>query len=422
MPVAIEGYTPPYDPRIAVLKVTPDPGVIEVNIQPAACWDELVAQHHRPLCAWRAKRVWARKSSCSTARHSGTGGGNHVVIGAATAEDSPFLRRPDLLRSLVGFWQNHPSLSYLFSGLFIGPTSQHPRVDEARMDNRSTNSKSLSARCPTRTTATSRHGWSTAFSAICWSTSPATRTAPNCASTSSIRRIRASTRLGLVEFRAFEMPPHARMSLAQQLLVRALIAHFWQTLGQQSRRRRLVPWGTALHDRFMLPHFIELDFEDVLEELSDAGYPFQKEWFAPHFEFRFPAIGSVTKRGITLELRSALEPWNVLGEETSAGGTARNVDSSVERLQVKVTGMIEAALHACCATAAGCPCSQPAFPANPWRVSAIAPGSRRRVCIPIFRFIRRWCLISWTHGRGGQSGAARITCRIPAAARTNSFL
>ena len=165
--------------------------------------------------------------------------------------------------------------------------------------------------------------------------SPAIRTGRNSVSTSSILRTAAAGRLGLLEFRAFEMPPHARMSLAQQLLLRTFVAWFWQT----PYRRELVRWGTRLHDRFMLPQPLHDDFADVLETLNRAGFPLSMDFFHPHFEFRFPIYGKVDCQDMQIELRQALEPWHVLGEEPGGGGTARYVDSSVERLQVKVSGM-----------------------------------------------------------------------------------
>jgi uncharacterized protein (DUF2126 family)/transglutaminase-like putative cysteine protease len=335
-PVIIEGETPPRDPRLNKLAVTPDPGVIEVNMHPSKTWDELV---HRTTVLYeeaRQTRLGTEKFMLD-GRHTGTGGGNHIIIGAEAPPDSPVLRRPDLLRSLLAYWQSHPSLSWLFSGLFVGPTSQAPRIDEARND--SLYELELAFKEMDRQIGMfgQTPPWMVdrLFRNLLIDSSGNTHR-----SEFSIDKLYApessSGRLGLVEMRAFEMPPHARMSLAQHLVLRGLIAKFWH----EPYKNDLVRWGTDIHDRWMLPHFCETDFRDVIHDLRDSGYPFQFDWFAPHFEFRFPRIGDLEQRDIQIELRTALEPWHVLGEEPGGGGTVRYVDSSLERLQVKARGLV----------------------------------------------------------------------------------
>jgi uncharacterized protein (DUF2126 family)/transglutaminase-like putative cysteine protease len=332
--VILEGYGPPPDSRIKTLLITPDPGVIEVNVHPTSGWAELSDLIQTLYRIAREQRLCAETFALD-GRHSGTGGGNHLTLGGPEPLRSPLLQRPDLLVSMITFWQHHPGLSYLFSGRFVGPTSQAPRVDEGRPE--TLYELEIAFAEIDELADTEHRPWAVDRSLrnlltdITGNTHRAEFCVDKLYNPDSTRG-----RLGLLELRGFEMPPHPDMALVQALMVRALVARF----AEDRYSAPLVRWGTALHERFLLPHFALADIAEVVTDLRSHGIEFELSWLLPFVEFRFPRVGVTMISGVELELRSAVEPWHVLGEEMGTGGSARYVDSSTERLQVAVSGFV----------------------------------------------------------------------------------
>ncbi|WP_343601504.1 transglutaminase family protein, partial [Mycobacterium sp.] len=335
-PVVLEGYGPPPDPRLTSVTITPDPGVIEVNIAPTATFAEQRQQLETLYEQARLARL-TTESFDIDGTHGGTGGGNHITLGGITPADSPLLRRPDLLVSLLTYWQRHPSLSYLFAGRFVGTTSQAPRVDEGRAEalyELEIAFAEIARLAPSSGDARPRP-WvaDRALRHLLSDITGNTHRAEFCID-KLYNPDSARGRLGLVELRGFEMPPHLRMAMVQSLLVRALVAWLWE----EPLRAPLIRHGANLHGRYLLPHFVIQDIAEVAADLRAHGIDFRTSWLDPFTEFRFPRIGTAVFDGVEIELRGAIEPWNTLGEESTAGGTARYVDSSVERLQVRTIG------------------------------------------------------------------------------------
>ena len=333
----LEGYGPPPDPRINHLLITPDPGVLEVNLHPSSSWDELSELTHT-LFRLAAEQRLGTETFGLDGRHSGTGGGNHITLGAAEPARSPLLRRPDLLVSMLTYWQHHPSLSYLFSGRFVGSTSQAPRVDEGRPEKLY---ELEIAFAEIEKLADNQHRpWAVdrALRYLLTDVTGNTHRSEFCID-KLYNPDSLAGRLGLLELRAFEMPPHPDMALVQALLVRALVVRFVE----DPYSAPLIRWGTLLHEKFLLPHFAMADVAEVIADLRAHGIDFDRTWLAPNLEFRFPRIGIAEiggsdGAGVELELRTAIEPWQVLSDDATSGAAARYVDSSTERIQVSVSG------------------------------------------------------------------------------------
>jgi len=329
-PLSLEGYPPPHDDSWESLSVIPDPGVIEVNLPPAADWESLektvtVLFSAAAACGLKGTRKLPSGETVAT------GGGGHLVLGGASLEKNPFILRPHLLSSFLRFVQRHPSLSYLFSGRFVGPSSQAPRIDESLFEIPGALAVGLQA--------------------IEAMPSPANPALIDAILRNLLLDLHGNThkaevsvdkffnpfmpngRLGLVEFRSIEMTPDAPMFLAIHALWRALAACFVARPYTGS----LVDWRGTLHDEFLLPSFLERDLDKVLSYLGKGGFQFDRAWFLPQLLFRFPIIAEEKAGDWDWHLRRAVEPWPLLGEQPSpGGGMVRCVDSSTERLELRV--------------------------------------------------------------------------------------
>ncbi len=330
--VLLEGY-PPKGPELASFTLTPDPGVLEVNLPPVASFDAHASLIDRVFDAALETGLHAEKYLLD-GRQAGSGGGNHITLGGARAIESPFVRDPKLLASLVTFVQHHPALSYLFSGLFVGPTSQAPRVDEARHDSLYELEIALARAFASRGDTPP---WlaDLLFRDLLVDVTGNTHRAEICIDKLFDFRT-PHGRQGVIELRAFEMPPHPRMMSAQTELVRTIVA----ALAKRPYDQPLVRWGTTLHDRFLLPTFLWRDMEDVLAFLSRESLALPSEVYRAFLELRCPLAGRLEAEDVTVEIRNTLEPWPVLGEEPQGGGTSRFVDSSVERVEVRAEGLV----------------------------------------------------------------------------------
>jgi uncharacterized protein (DUF2126 family) len=332
-PIAIEGYPPPETEGWESLSVIPDPGVIEVNLPPAASWEEMESS---VTALYAAAELVGLKASRTlpSGEKAPTGGGGHLVLGGESLANNPFLLKPWLLPSFLRFIQNHPSLSYLFSGRFTGPSSQAPRVDESFFE--------IPGELEVALRAIESMG------------SPADPAMIDAILRNLLLDFHGNThkaeisvdkffnpfmpngRLGLVEFRSIEMSPDPETFLGIHALWRALAAVF----SSSPYRKPIAGWGADLHDRFLLPAFLEEDFRTVLGFLEDHGFAFDPAWFDAHFRFRFPVLAEEAVGGSHFRLRRAVEPWPLLGEQpTPSGGLVRCVDSSTERLELHVTGV-----------------------------------------------------------------------------------
>lgn len=333
--VVLAGYAPPADAALPTVGLASDPGVLEINVSPCATWADYDRQLGQLFAAAAACGLCARKLQFN-GRETGTGGGAHLVFGGPAGLLSPFFAFPSLLPSVVRYWQHHPALSYAFTGAYMGPSSQAPRIDESTFEAL----YELEIACAGAESLGSPRNlalFDLLFRDLLMDRSGNTHRAEI-----SVDKLwnpwTPNGRLGLVEFRAFETHPAPAVQSVTALLARAILAR----LAAAPFREPFVRWAGELHDRFFLPAFVWEDLAGICDDLKKHGIAFDPAWLRAPWEFRFPILGQFAlgdrKAGeFVIEFRQALEAWPLLGESPNAGTVTRTVDSSLDRLEARIS-------------------------------------------------------------------------------------
>jgi uncharacterized protein (DUF2126 family) len=337
--IVLAGYAPPPEPTLPTLGLASDPGVLEINLTPSATWADYDAQLAQLYAAAAACGLCARKLQFN-GRETGTGGGAHLVFGGPAGLLSPFFAFPALLPSVIRYWQHHPALSYAFTGAYMGPSSQAPRIDESTFE-ALYELEIACAGAESLGTPQNLALFDLLFRDLLMDRSGNTHRAEI-----SVDKLwnpfAPNGRLGLVEFRAFETHPAPAVQSVTALFVRAILAR----LAADPFNAPFVRWAGELHDRFFLPAFVWEDLAIICADLRNHGIAFDAEWLRAPWEFRFPKLGefalpvSNLKSEIsnpTLVFRQALEAWPLLGESPNAGTVARTVDSSLDRIEARIS-------------------------------------------------------------------------------------
>lgn len=329
--IVLCGYRPSAHPEeVTSLGITPDPGVLEVNLPPTSSWieyDRLL----RIVSELAAEQGLQTTRMHFNGRVQGTGGGAHVLFGGPRLEANPFFARPDLLASIVRYWQRHPSLSYFFSGQYVGPGSQAPRADESSLS-RLYELETACLGADELGRGADPDMLDRLFLNLLADAAGNTHRTELCLDKFCNRGAPGGEQ-GLIELRAFETMAEVGDQSLSALFARAIVA----MLARAPQTGPFLRHGSRLHDAYMLPSWLWEDLGEICRDLKEAGLDFEREWLRSAFEFRFPVLGRLESEQSTVLVRQALEPWPVLAAETRDGSTSRIVDNSTDRLELSTS-------------------------------------------------------------------------------------